>query len=443
MFRIYSVLLVDDEPWALKVMETAFPWAENGFRVVGRCLTVPEAIGFIQKSPPDVMLTDIRISGESGLKIIAACQSLALSTVCVVVTAFPDFAVAKASIKLKIFDFLLKPIDIDEAALLVQRLHEHLAASSPRDFRTMARYIPQDPFKSRVRVAAASGNVRRPHGGLLTQDRLIASADGMDYYILDDAPELEYTLVQQAEQTGISIGLSAPGTAQTPSAELLRQAEAAAYGSFLFMRHTAYFAVAHTPAKTSAALSLIQSADATANRLYQLMLEQAFGMADLIQLCNMLSQTDGSAFRLPVSRPGELPQRFHNALELCRAILPPAAGTGKYPDARYEQTVLYLHQHMSENLSLRQIAEKLHISASYLSEIFLTASGMNFQHYLILLRNARACELLQFTNLSVKQVAALAGFQDYFHFCKQFKTHYQLTPSQFRETCRSAGGATP
>ena len=95
-----------------------------------------------------------------------------------------------------------------------------------------------------------------------------------------------------------------------------------------------------------------------------------------------------------------------------------------------------MHQHISEDISLRQIAENLHISTSYLSEIFLSSSGMNFQHYLILLRNARACELLQFTNLSVKQVAALAGFQDYFHFCKQFKVHYQLTPSQFRELRR-------
>ncbi len=221
---------------------------------------------------------------------------------------------AKESIKLKIFDFLLKPIDIDEAALLVSRLRAHLAAQSPRNRRAIAQYLPHDAIKNLVRVAAApTGEAQRRQGSLLARSRFITSDGRMDYYLLDDTPELEYTLIQQAEQSGFTVGLSAAGTARTPAETLLQQAELAACGAFIFMRHTTYFNMLPDPAKASAALSLMQSAAPTADKLYQLMLEQSFGIADVALLCDTLSQSEESRFHFSAGHPRELLLRFQNA----------------------------------------------------------------------------------------------------------------------------------
>ena len=67
---MYRVLLVDDEIWSLKGLESSFEWEEEGFSVMERTTSSTEAMKFIEAERPDAVFTDIRMPGRSGLHLL-------------------------------------------------------------------------------------------------------------------------------------------------------------------------------------------------------------------------------------------------------------------------------------------------------------------------------------------------------------------------------------
>lgn len=125
----------------------------------------------------------------------------------------------------------------------------------------------------------------------------------------------------------------------------------------------------------------------------------------------------------------------HNALE--EIILLLAAGrsdrTGRGFDPRVEQLLSYFEAHLDEPVSIRALAHMVSMSESGLAHLFKAEVGISPIQMLIKMRLQRAAKLLQFTTLSVQQVAADLGFQNPFHFSKQFKAWYGLSPRRYRE----------
>jgi len=80
------------------------------------------------------------------------------------------------------------------------------------------------------------------------------------------------------------------------------------------------------------------------------------------------------------------------------------------------------------------IAEKLNISAGYLSGLLKTLIGQNMQQYLHQKLIDLAKEKLSTTDLSVSEIAYALGFGHLQSFTKLFKTKTNLTPSAFRQS---------
>jgi len=123
---LFKVLLVDDEPWALKSIENGLNWREFGFEITGRYQSIDMALEHMVSEIPHVVVTDIRIAGNNGLDLIKWIRERGLDIEVVVVTGYSDFHVAQAAIKLGVFDFLLKPINLDEGDAFLKKLSSHL-----------------------------------------------------------------------------------------------------------------------------------------------------------------------------------------------------------------------------------------------------------------------------------------------------------------------------
>lgn len=67
---MYSVIIIDDEPWAIKGIRNAFNWNKYGFEITGQFTSVHKAIDFICEERPDLVFTDIRMPEISGLDLI-------------------------------------------------------------------------------------------------------------------------------------------------------------------------------------------------------------------------------------------------------------------------------------------------------------------------------------------------------------------------------------
>lgn len=130
----YKILLVDDEEEIRKGIIKKINWSELGFHVVGEAENGIEALDIIDKTSPDLVLTDIRMPFMDGIKLAENIRDRFPTTKVVVLSGFDDFEYAQAAIKLGVIRYILKPINASEmkTALLEikQGLDEEIASKN-------------------------------------------------------------------------------------------------------------------------------------------------------------------------------------------------------------------------------------------------------------------------------------------------------------------------
>src|ERR1700730_2547271 len=99
---------------------------------------------------------------------------------------------------------------------------------------------------------------------------------------------------------------------------------------------------------------------------------------------------------------------------------------------RIQRIADHMNSNLHRKLSLNDLARSANLSRSRMSYLFKTQTGMSPGLYLKTLRLKKACELLETTSISIKEVRANVGMQDQSHFIREFKRVYGVTPSQYR-----------
>lgn len=93
-----------------------------------------------------------------------------------------------------------------------------------------------------------------------------------------------------------------------------------------------------------------------------------------------------------------------------------------------------LHEHMSGNIGLDELADLTGIDRFRLTRLFQRAFGTSPHAYLVRLR-LRAARRLLATGQTPAQVAAEVGFADQSHLGRWFRRAYRMTPAAYRRMC--------
>lgn len=123
---MYSIILVDDELWALNGLKNIIPWENYGFEIKELCSSAEAALSAIRIHKPDAVFTDIRMPGMSGDEFINMVRSEGIETELVIVSAYRDFNVARQAISQGVLYYLTKPLDKNEVVNVVCTLKEKL-----------------------------------------------------------------------------------------------------------------------------------------------------------------------------------------------------------------------------------------------------------------------------------------------------------------------------
>ena len=126
---MYKVLIVDDERMIRLGMQKAIPWQTMDVSEIHVAKSGEEALTLIEAHKPDIMITDIKMDGMTGLDLIDKALSFMPEMRILVLTGYDDFEYARRCIKLKVHDFFLKPID--ETALM-ESVQKQIAALRER-----------------------------------------------------------------------------------------------------------------------------------------------------------------------------------------------------------------------------------------------------------------------------------------------------------------------
>jgi AraC family transcriptional regulator, arabinose operon regulatory protein len=98
-----------------------------------------------------------------------------------------------------------------------------------------------------------------------------------------------------------------------------------------------------------------------------------------------------------------------------------------------EKSILYMHNHLNETVTLHDIAAHCGYSDSHFSLIFKKKTTRSPIEYFLDLKMQQACQMLDFTTQPIKAIALELSFDDPFYFSRLFKKYIGISPIDYRK----------
>jgi DNA-binding NtrC family response regulator len=153
-----SILIVEDEPKMRRLLELQL--AEEGFHA----RTAPNAetgLQILSKEPFDVIVTDFKLPGMSGLDFLQAVKRVDANLPVVIMTAYGTVESAVDAMKAGASDYVLKPFSLAELVLVIRKeLASHQLRQENRDLREALG--PSSREATKCRPYLRWSNVLRP-----------------------------------------------------------------------------------------------------------------------------------------------------------------------------------------------------------------------------------------------------------------------------------------
>lgn len=94
----------------------------------------------------------------------------------------------------------------------------------------------------------------------------------------------------------------------------------------------------------------------------------------------------------------------------------------------------YLDHNLSQDISLEQMANIINVSPFYLSKLFKEEKGITFINFISDKRLEKARDLLEHSDLSIKEITSEIGYNDQNYFSRIFKNKFGLSPKEYRKS---------
>ena len=98
----------------------------------------------------------------------------------------------------------------------------------------------------------------------------------------------------------------------------------------------------------------------------------------------------------------------------------------------------YIYAHLTERITIDDLAEHVSLSSSYLSRLFKQELGISVSDYIREKKLERAQNFLRYTDQSFAEIANILAFSSQSHFTQAFKNHTGMTPKKYRDSYRQS-----
>lgn len=471
----YRAILVDDEYWALEILKRIFPWAQYGFEVEAAFMDAGEALRYIREHPVDLVVTDIRMPGFSGLDLLHEYRAGGGEAEFVITSGYSEFEYARTALHENAFDYCLKPIKAQEAESVLARVREACARRWEQRDRSAMETLEEKDGCAR---AFAMQGVRPEHGFMLCAMALEREPDmrglqeemqnvqhislgaGRDkwlYLFCGEASALE-RLDAALERLcsapdGPRMGVSRIVPVEQTGAAWLHEADMAALGGFVdrerrFERFDARVSTAMSALVRAFSLAVgsrdVQMVRQVVQGVPALLCREGLGVFQAQNLYNRLvtgaQNLLGESGALEVRGYEELVQGYASveqvfqelAQNVC-ALMDTAATPAAPGSDSFYQLLEYVRENYAQKLSIKALADRFYMNPTYLCELFKRKTGHTFNEYVTALRMQSAGERIRAGEYSLQEIAYQVGYNDYFYFSKAFKKYHALSPSAYAE----------
>lgn len=112
------------------------------------------------------------------------------------------------------------------------------------------------------------------------------------------------------------------------------------------------------------------------------------------------------------------------------------AATSEYQNDPVTRAISYIRDHLSEQLTIADLADYVCLSPSAFAHLFREIAGMSPYQFIKSVRMDRARELLVDGEMNVSEVARTVGYSSLSHFVNEFKRHFGVTPRSYADSQR-------
>ncbi|MBN2979911.1 MULTISPECIES: response regulator [Cohnella] len=146
--ELYRLLIVDDEDTVVDSLADTIDWTKAGVSNVYKAYSGSEALEILKTNAIDIVMTDIRMPGISGLELIAKIRAGWKRIKCILLSGHAEFAYAQKAIAQDTFEYLLKPASDEDVVRTVGKAVDALrrerdeSRSHERFAKTFREHLP-------------------------------------------------------------------------------------------------------------------------------------------------------------------------------------------------------------------------------------------------------------------------------------------------------------
>ena len=469
---MYRVVIADDEAWVLESLRKRVPWEREGYQIAATAEDGESALSIIESVQPDLVVTDIRMPGYSGLDLVREARVRGYRGAFVVVSGYAEFAYAQKALQYGVIGYCLKPVEVDEIVSILRRHARSLERDAGRLLRVSDAVVAAvDAGDGTALFAdfAPDSRERRESGPLRVvvyesdqADPAIQAAGLVTANI--GSSRCATILADEGYRDYASAGAERAGDERRPMgvSGVVRDArnlhrgmlEAIVAFNHGFMGWTdlvVEFDARQDPGALRGALRRIEegvknrSAEAVqrgfselraavlANRYHAV--HAAFVYNSIIYFLDSSGHERGEPlveYEDLVDLYGSFELMLSHLAELCLDAVGSGQPTPPSADSRADEVVRYVDANYVGRISLGDLAGRFAMSPSHLSRVFKGRTGRTLTEYVAHRRIDYARELLETSTMPVSEIAEESGYESYFYFARVFKRLTGRTPTEYR-----------
>lgn len=129
------LMIVDDDVIIRKGLAKNIAWEEHGFELVGTAGDGEAGYGLFAEYKPEIIISDIKMPFMDGLELSRKLLAESDKVKIILLTGYEAFEYAKQALELKVFDYILKPVDFDKLLVTVKKAAQELAVEKKANWR--------------------------------------------------------------------------------------------------------------------------------------------------------------------------------------------------------------------------------------------------------------------------------------------------------------------
>lgn len=491
-----KILIVDDEEVIRDSIANVLPWEEHCYIVLSPASSGEEALERVKQERPDIIITDIMMSGISGLQLIEALQAISYPKEIIILSGYDNFDYVQEALRKNVSDYLLKTSSPIEILTSVHRARNRLIEmkqSNQIDIQfhhnRLIKKLIFNTFQMEdiLELENAFAYKRKEVFQLILIDDVI----GEDLYVESEQAWNTFLFghfIIHHEQTLIILkresNLSDHYAYQMAKKRLVKIYESTLFISEPFTT-LKDLSIMYEKVKSLIPFELLEKnkpyitttiiSERTGISHQESFKENKRDCVQIIksgsveQLQSWNEQLVNWLFTHPKATPKSIENYIHylyfsvvhyveqlygyevnrvkrvivtqklftqpttHLYEIFLELLKNVHAKKTSQPNYINEALLYIEKNLHKSITLQDVANEVHLHPNYLSDMLRKDCGRTFLEIVTEKRMQKAANLLQFSDRHVQEIALAVGYHDRKYFTRLFKRHYAHTPSQYRK----------